>query len=151
MAQIWSDTFVVSFLFRTPNNTVTHRDRKLLKTLSIRYYRPQKFDGLTSWNMPILAAQLISDNKVVGESYVDGSGWFMPNQIKSSVGMWQKTSVMLSKIREYTVVIGEAEDRWNSNYTVHFKHKAMNIRMLTNNSRKFGDWIGTKYATAAQQ
>jgi hypothetical protein len=146
--QRWLEVFELCFLGRTPWNS-TMRNKKILKDLTAVFIRGGELGG-QGYYKPITSVQLHSNNKIIGECYIDGTGWFCPNMLKHGTGTWQKISSMQRSIKEHMLPLGQEGQEYNTEFIMHFRHKPMNLKFLGNSGRKFGEWVGAKYSAVGK-
>lgn len=146
--QRWLEVFEVCFLGRTPWNAYSSR-KKILKNMDAVFVRGGEL-GRQGYYKPIIAVQLHSGDKIIGECYIDGTGWFCPNQLMHGVGVWQKLSYMKQSIKKHMLPLGEEGHEYQKEFIMHFRHKPMNLKFLGNSGRKFGEWVGAKYSAVGK-
>lgn len=146
--QRWLEVFELCFLGRTPWTNSIGR-KKILKDLDAVFVRGGELGG-QGYYKPITSVQLHSGDKIIGECYIDGTGWFCPHQIQSGTGVWQKIGSMQRSIKTHMLPLGEEGEAYDRNFTMHFRHKPVNLKFLGNSGRKFGEWVGAKYSAVGK-
>lgn len=146
--QRWLEVFEVCFLGRTPWNANSCR-KKILKNMDAVFIRGGELGG-QGYPKPITSVQLHSGDKIIGECYLDGTGWFCANQLMNGVGTWQKLGEMQRSIKKHMLPLGEEGAPYDREFTMHFRNKPMNLKFLGNSGRKFGEWVGAKYSAVGK-
>lgn len=136
----WLSTFAMTFLYRYTFGS-TYRNKNILKYLQAKFVHQDV--PTVDWKV-LTGVQLYSNDKLVGESFVDGTGWLSTNRMYYSVGMYQKKRMMNRLIRENMHVVSEELDADGEN-VLYFKHKPMSTK-FAKSGRGFTDWVTSKYA-----
>lgn len=136
----WLSMFASMFLYRTPYGN-TYSPKNILKNLQVRF--THQGVPATDWGV-LVATKLYSNDRLVGESFVDGTGWVCFDRMTRGVGVYQKKGLMRRLIREHMHVITEEHDD-SLQTVIYFKHKPIGTK-FTKSGRGFTEWVTSKYA-----
>lgn len=146
--ELWEQKFVAMFIFKKPVCQYK-KAYQILKCASIEYVFTD-FNKDAGWMASVVDKVVLKTrDNIVGESYLDGSGWFKYNAMPNGRGVYQKWRRMEQLIRKYTQVVNNVHIEnydWSRDNVLHFRLKPKNIQILST-TKGFNDFISTKYAT----
>lgn len=148
--ELWEQKFLGMFVYKRPVCQYP-KTYKFLKAVHARYDFKSFLGKEISWYQALEKVSLVTENgKIVGESYLDGTGWFKHRAYPRGRGVYSKWHQMERLVREHTQIVGETiidRSTYHQDNMLHFRMKPQNLLFLSS-SKGFNDFVSAKYATA---